>query len=166
MSAPPLPDTFGNYALGDFVEVVSPEGISWIPQTVGWWFIAALLIAYSSRWIWQRLVHWYRNRYRKEALVRLRRISPSDNYLAELSTLLKITAVTAYDRPGTAQLAGTLWPEFLNRKCVGNPFDEELSSLLAEGVYREVTLSDEQHDRLLAAAKVWIKSHRENEHLA
>ena len=36
MSAPPLPDTFGNYALGDFFEVVSPAAISWLPQTAGW----------------------------------------------------------------------------------------------------------------------------------
>ena len=35
MSAPPLPDIFGNYILGDFVEVVSPENVSWLPQTVG-----------------------------------------------------------------------------------------------------------------------------------
>ena len=29
MSAPPLPDIFGNYALGEFVEVVAPNAISW-----------------------------------------------------------------------------------------------------------------------------------------
>ena len=33
VSAPPLPETFGNYALGDFAEVVSPAAISWLPQT-------------------------------------------------------------------------------------------------------------------------------------
>ncbi|MEP1470025.1 MAG: DUF4381 domain-containing protein [Halieaceae bacterium] len=166
MSAPPLPETFGNYALGDFVEVVSPTGISWLPQTIGWWFIAGILIVYLSRWAWRHLVHWYRNRYRKEALARLSRIPPSDSYLAELSKLLKITAVTAYNRPETAQLAGAPWPAFLNQKCDTKPFDEELSTLLAEGVYREVMLSEVQRDRLLAAARIWVKSHRENEHLA
>lgn len=166
MSAPPLPETFGNYALGDFVEVVSPAGVSWLPQTVGWWLIAGLLIVYLSRWTWRLLTHWYRNRYRKEALNRLSRISPSDNYLVELSKLLKITAVAAYDRPETAQLTGAPWPDFLNRKCDTNPFDEELSTLLAEGVYRQVKLSEGQHDRILAAAKVWIKSHKEGERLA
>ena len=38
MSAPPLPEAFGNYALGDFVEVISPASISWLPQTPGWLF--------------------------------------------------------------------------------------------------------------------------------
>lgn len=166
MSAPPLPETFGNYALGDFVEVVSPAGVTWLPQTAGWWFVAALVIAYSGRWIWRRLVNWYRNRYRKEALARLRSIPSSDDYLAELSRLLKITAVTAYHRPEAAQLAGAPWPEFLNRKCEAAPFDKELSALLAEGVYRQTVLTDTQRDRLLAAAKTWITSHRESEHLA
>ena len=65
MSAPPLPDAFGNYALGDFVEVVSPAAISWLPQTAGWaWLgLAALALALYKGWRW--LQHWHRNRYRR-----------------------------------------------------------------------------------------------------
>ena len=166
MSAPPLPEAFGNYALGDFVEVTSPASISWLPQTPGWLLVAAVMAWYIGRWAWRQLVHWYRNRYRKEALTRLGAISSSANCLNELSTLLKITAVAAYDRPETAQLTGPPWPEFLNRKCDSDPFDEELSALLAEGIYRQVSLSDSQRERLLGAARVWITGHREQEHVA
>jgi hypothetical protein len=166
MSAPPLPEAFGNYALGDFVEVTSPASISWLPQTPGWLLVAAVIAWYVGRWAWRRLAQWYRNRYRKEALARLQTISSSASCLNELSTLLKITAVAAYDRPETAQLNGPPWPEFLNRKCASEPFDEELSALLAEGIYRQVSLSDNQRDRLLEAARVWITGHREKEHVA
>lgn len=166
MSAPPLPEAFGNYALGDFVEVTSPASISWLPQTPGWLLVAAVIAWYVGRWAWRRLAQWYRNRYRREALARLQTISSSASCLNELSTLLKITAVAAYDRPETAQLNGPPWPEFLNRKCASEPFDEELSALLAEGIYRQVSLSDNQRDRLLEAARVWITGHREKEHVA
>lgn len=166
MSTPPLPEAFGNYALGDFVEVTSPASISWLPQTPGWLLVAAVIAWYVGRWAWRRLAQWYRNRYRKEALARLQTISSSASCLNELSTLLKITAVAAYDRPETAQLNGPPWPEFLNRKCASEPFDEELSALLAEGIYRQVSLSDNQRDRLLEAARVWITGHREKEHVA
>lgn len=166
MSAPPLPEAFGNYALGDFVEVTSPASISWVPQTPGWLLVAAVIAWYVGRWAWRRLAQWYRNRYRREALARLQTISSSASCLNELSTLLKITAVAAYDRPETAQLNGPPWPEFLNRKCASEPFDEELSALLAEGIYRQVSLSDNQRDRLLEAARVWITGHREKEHVA
>ena len=30
MSLPPLPETFGNYALHEFSEVASPDAISWL----------------------------------------------------------------------------------------------------------------------------------------
>ncbi len=50
MSAPPLPDIFGNYVLGDFVEVVSPENISWLPQTAGWVWLGAFLLAVLLRY--------------------------------------------------------------------------------------------------------------------
>ncbi len=33
MSLPPLPETFGNYALHEFSEVASPDAISWLPQS-------------------------------------------------------------------------------------------------------------------------------------
>jgi len=166
MSAPPLPEAFGNYALGDFIEVISPASISWLPQTPGWLLVAAVIAWYAGRWARRRLIQWYRNRYRKEALARLEAISSSDKCLNELSTLLKITAVAAYDRPEAAQLTGRPWPEFLNRKCDSDPFDDELSALLAEGIYRQVALSDAQRDRLLGAARQWITRHRENEHFA
>ena len=71
MSAPPLPEVFGNYALGDFVEVVSPAGVSWWPQTVGWLWLGAGLLAYLGLRLWRFLRHWYRNRYRREAIARL-----------------------------------------------------------------------------------------------
>ena len=77
MSAPPLPDAFGNYALGEFVEVVPPPDISWWPQTTGWWWLGAVLAGFALHRGWKLLRHWYRNRYRREAAGRLQRLAGS-----------------------------------------------------------------------------------------
>ena len=72
MSAPALPEIFGNYLLGEeFVEVVSPAVVSWLPQTAGWACLGAVCLALLMRYGYRRLRQWYRNRYRREALARL-----------------------------------------------------------------------------------------------
>ena len=75
MSAPPLPEIFGNYALGDFVEVVSPDAVSWLPQPAGWRVVAAALLGLALYRGWRALRRWYRNRYRREAAERLQRLA-------------------------------------------------------------------------------------------
>ena len=163
MSAPPLPEVFGNYALGDFVEVVSPQAVSWLPQTPGWWLLGAGLLALALRRGWRWLRHWYRNRYRREALQRLQQIAAEHRDQAlveEINKLLKITAITAYSRPAVASLCGEQWPEFLNRQCALPPFTAELAELLATGVYRTQALTASQGRTLLGASLDWVREHR------
>ena len=93
MSAPPLPEIFGNYSLGDFVEVVSPAGISWLPQTAGWLWLAAFALAYGLHRGWRWLRHWYRNRYRREATAALAGLAEEGTSIAQINRLLKLTAL-------------------------------------------------------------------------
>ena len=163
MSAPPLPQAFGNYALGDFIEVVSPQDVSWLPQTPGWWLLAAGLLALALHRGWRWLRHWYRNRYRREALTRLQQISAEHQQQAlvrEVNKLLKITAIAAYSRPAVASLCGEQWAEFLNRQCTAPPFTAELAQLLATGAYRTQALTANQSQALLEASLDWVREHR------
>ena len=163
MSAPPLPQAFGNYALGDFIEVVSPQDVSWLPQTPGWWLLGAGLLALALHRGWRGLRHWYRNRYRREALIRLQQLSAEHREQAlvwEVNKLLKITAVVAYSRPTVASLYGEQWAEFLNRQCTAPPFTAELAQLLATGAYRTQSLTTNQSQALLDASLDWVREHR------
>ena len=120
MSAPPLPEVFGNYALDNFVEVIAPDNISWLPQTAGWRWLAAALLLLALRYAWRTGRHWYRNRYRREAIKRLQEVSRSYNspeFLTDLNKVLKITALVAYSREQVARLSGEHWVKFLNRQC-------------------------------------------------
>ena len=162
MSAPPLPDAFGNYALGDFVEVVSPPAISWLPQTTAWGWLAAVLLIYGLIRAWRRLRHWYHNRYRREAAARLEQMAhenQSGALLGEVNQLLKRSALAAYSREQVASLSGEQWANFLNRQCAEGPFSPEQCRLLALGVYTGQTLDASSGQALLIASLRWVREH-------
>jgi hypothetical protein len=163
MSAPPLPEIFGNYALGDFVEVVAPAGVSWWPQTAGWWWLGAALAFLVARRGWQWLRHWHRNRYRREATALLRQLAPAaagGSLVAEVNRLLKLTALAAFPRQQVAQLSGADWVEFLNRQCPAAPFDAAQRELLALAPYRSGAPDEDSGRQLLAASLAWVREHR------
>lgn len=162
MSAPPLPDAFGNYALGDFVEVASPGAISWWPQTAGWWWVGAALLAWLVYRGWGLLRLWYRNRYRREATARLQQLAaaPSPGGLVlEINKLLKLTAMAAYSRERVARLSGDNWVDFLNSHCPAAPFSTEQGQILALAAYTGTELKPPAASRLLAASLAWVRQH-------
>ena len=163
MSAPPLPEAFGNYALGDFAEVVAPAAISWLPQTSGWLWLGGFLILWLGRQLWMRLRRWYRNRYRREALAHLQRLQQSHSTglpVSELNHLLKLTALAAWPRKRVARLSGSRWVAFLNETCQSAPFDGHCEQLLAGGGYRLEVVAGASSDQLLRASRQWISEHR------
>ena len=160
MSLPSLPDVFGNYALGDFNEVVSPPGIDWWPQTPGWYVVGAALLAWASRRLWLRLQHWHRNRYRKEASNRLRQLSDSATLVAELNGLLKLTALAAFSRQQVAPLSGKEWTSFLNAQCEQPSFSDDQCQILAFGVYQDQRLEQSSAQQLIDASLCWIEQHK------
>ncbi|MFJ2683198.1 DUF4381 domain-containing protein [Pseudomonas sp. NPDC087342] len=88
-------------------ELGLPAPVSYAPQTWGWWVLLGLLVLavvlVSARKVWQ----WRRDRYRREALVRLaelQRRSDDLSALRELPELLKRVALSIPDPVG-AKLA-------------------------------------------------------------
>jgi hypothetical protein len=78
-------------------EIALPTPVSYAPQTWGWWVLLCLLVIavllVSARRYWQ----WRRDRYRREALVRLVELQNSDDQLQalrELPELLKRVALS------------------------------------------------------------------------
>lgn len=163
MSAPPLPEVFGNYALGDFVEVVAPSAIDWLPRTIGWQLLGMLLLGVALYRGGRRLAHWYRNRYRREAAAKitaLRHSGDREGMVAELNRLLKLTTLAAWPREQVARLSGDEWVNFLNSQCTQPPFGGTQCELLAEGAYCNVTLAPAEQQALLDAGLAWVEQHR------
>ena len=168
MSVHQLPAIFGNPVLQNFVEVIPPEAISWLPRTVGWAWLGAALLLVALRYAWRWLHNWYRNRYRLEARARLRQLAlagGNSDWLPELNKLLKLTALAAFPREQVASLSGTDWVDFLTRHCPVSPFSEEQGRLLADGAYRCVTVEDITRQQLLAASLQWIRDHQGMPHV-
>ena len=160
MSLPDLPEIFGNYALGDFNGVVSPPAINWLPQTPGWYLVAALVLLWLLRTAIRRLRLWYHNRYRREAAARLNSLEPSPNFVAEVNRILKLSALVGFPRQQVAALWGDSWTGFLNARCEQPPFSAEQCRLLAQGVYQQQPPGPEASERLRQASLVWVKQHR------
>lgn len=165
MSAPALPEIFGNYALGDFVEVVSPASISWWPQTLAWQILGLFGCAVILYRVYRAIQHWYRNRYRREAQARLTQLSArlaEGLVVSDINHLLKLTALVAFPRQQVASLSGDDWVEFLNRQCPQAPFKMEHCLLLGTGSYRDQRLDKQQGETLLSACEIWVSEHRDS----
>ena len=168
MSAPPLPEIFGNYALENFAEVASPEKISWLPQTAGWYGVGAIALFFGLRYLLRALRHWYHNRYRREARRRLQALSlagEQENTVASINKILKITAIVAYSRSRVAKLSGEHWVSFLNQQCEQPTFSKEQSALLATGTYCQQNIDRNEHTQLIEAGLTWVNCHRGRTHV-
>lgn len=160
MSLPDLPDIFGNYALGDFNEVVSPPAIDWLPQTPGWYVVGVLVLAWLGRLSWLKLRHWYRNRYRREAAAHLQGLTLSPDSLGDMNQTLKLSALVAFPRQEVAALSGEHWTAFLNAQCEQPPFSVTQCQMLSQGVYQQQSLDPVSGEQLRQACLAWVSQHK------
>jgi hypothetical protein len=92
-------------------EIALPAPVSYAPQTWGWWvllavFLGAVLLVGARRY-WQ----WRRDRYRREALVRLAELQSSDDQISalrELPELLKRVALSMHSNWNTPPVGAGL----------------------------------------------------------
>jgi hypothetical protein len=141
-------------------DLVRPEPIAWTPQTVGWTVVAVWLVAVVVLIIWHRIKVWRRNRYRREALAELRAISGQDLapqvMASAIATLLKRTALAAYDRERVADLYGSEWADFLRRSSANDRLVNKNADALCNAAYS----SSAHGPDLVKPAQRWIQVHR------
>jgi hypothetical protein len=89
-------------------ELAPPVPFSYAPQTWGWWVLLALLVitvvALGARRYWQ----WRRDRYRREALVRLAELQRRSNDLNALRELPELLKRVAISMPNMAPVGASL----------------------------------------------------------
>jgi hypothetical protein len=102
-------------------DIVLPDSVSWMPQTVGWVVVAVGITLLSIRWAWARYHRWLRDRYRREGLALLDRIrgelpdpTRRPGALRSLPGLLKRIALSGAPRTDVAALSGSEWLKFLD----------------------------------------------------
>jgi len=173
---PELPERFGNPLLrGSLVEIEALGAINWVPQTPGWYALALLLAGWSGRRLWHRTRRWLRNRYRREALKRLKGVQSLPN-LEAINTLLKLTAMVASSRKEVAPLTGQDWCLWLQSRTPEPIFSSISMELLGKSIYQgetndatppidkhpENTLNQGALNTLFDEVEGWILTHRDD----
>ncbi len=138
-----------------------PEPVPFWPPAPGWWLLTVLLVLLlcMAGWLWKR--H-RRTAYRRAALKELQYLrqamtqgqAGTTSIIAELSILLRRTAITRYGRQQVAALNGAAWLAFLDRTGRTTHFSTQGQALL-DAPYRRSTT--EQLEPLLSLAQRWLQ---------
>lgn len=150
--------------LAGLIDIALPPPVSLWPQTWTSRIAIALVLVALVVALW-RLVHsWRANRYRREALSELNEIGQrldarEAQGLAELSMLVRRTALSAFPRTTIAPLAGPAWLAFLDRSYGGQEFSQGVGRLLASAPYQRSAPDPEQLRALAALVRQWIRGH-------
>lgn len=150
-------------ALRRLADLAVPPPVSWTPQTAGWAVLAVVLVLGLMWLVWHLIHRWHVNRYRREALAELARLSDPAAQLAAVPTLLKRCALVAWPRERTASLSGPAWTGFVAAHARGRA-DPALARLLDDLQYRApadlAAVPPEQAREMVSAARHWITHHR------
>ncbi|MGI9199764.1 MAG: DUF4381 domain-containing protein [Woeseiaceae bacterium] len=142
-------------------DLVRPEPVVWTPQTIGWAVIVVWALTVVAILLWHSIRRWRRNRYRREALQELKSLQSQQDLdeqgvAAGIATILKRTALAAYDRPQVADLYGQAWADFLCESAANDAIVRRHAVAISNAAYAKEANGAE----LFAPVRRWIKVHR------
>ena len=159
-------------SLSQLADVVQPPPVSWMPQTVGWEVLGAVLAVLALWLAWRGARRWWRNRYRRDALAELRRLEQrwqadaglGPVVLAALPELIKRCALAAWPREQVAGRSGEDWAQFLQANA-GHALNaaQALAPLVRDVQYHDAAALRRvpRHDvkAVIEASRQWIQGH-------
>lgn len=145
------------------IDIPLPREVSLWPETwVSRIVVIVLLVAVVIA-LWQFVRYRRANRYRREALAELARMerggAAPGKLLAQLSLLLRRTALAAFPREQVASLVGPAWLAFLDRTSSDRRFSEGDGRLLASAPYQQTQPDDAELRSLSVLVRQWIRGH-------
>jgi len=133
-------------------DIVMPDPAPWWPMAPGWLFLIVVVLAVTT-FLTVRAVKRHRaNAYRRAALDLLESAT-SD---AEVSALLKRTAMVIAGRDEVASLSGQSWCDWLSARGE-RPMTKDECAAIVGGIYDE---GRSQGPSLKTYAASWIKGHQ------
>jgi hypothetical protein len=147
--------SFPNLPLRD---IHLPTPPSWWPPAIGWWLLLGLLVVVFAL-LWFLVRRFKQLRYRKQALLYLneleQNVDSTSHFVAELSTLLRRSALCAFPDTDCASLSGSKWLEFLDQNLADTSFTTGVGRCLADGPYQPEV--DIERKALIALCRRWLK---------
>ena len=156
-------ELFGSNRMWGLRELPLPEPVSWWPQTIGWYFLGAIILL-GLMWLCLRSYrHYQANQYRREGLSCLERMRTDKQLLIKLPQLLRYCALQSAPRQNVASLTDSKWIAWLNESTNHELFSMSDHQLMAQLAYQpgnRQKLSEDRINQLIDASKKWMKSHR------
>ena len=143
------------------IDIPLPPPVSLWPATWPARIAIIALLAAAVVGTWQFLRHRRANRYRREALAELTQIAQMapQQIAAQLSLLVRRTALAAFPREQIAPLAGESWLAFLDRSLDGTEFSTGAGRLLISAPYAPIAPGGRQLADLVELTRRWIRRH-------
>jgi len=139
-----------------------PEPVSWWPPAPGWWLVLALSIGLAALAVWLYRRPRRRKAPRRLALRELEQIRRSyaghrdpRRLAAELSVLLRRTAISLFPRAEVAGLTGEAWLGYLDGVLGDGRFAHGVGRQLVSAPYRPAAAIDAE--ALLTLCREWIE---------
>lgn len=146
-----------NTELQQLKDIHLPPAINMWPIAPGWIILFALLLSAIIFFFQRKLSAWLafyflRNKKKKAVKFALKKLgqlkslmakNPDDIHIAaEISTLIRRTALSYFHREEIAGLSGNEWLNFLNRSGNTDQFTQETGRLLIDAPYRKNITTD------------------------
>jgi hypothetical protein len=112
-------------------------------------------------WFYKRLTRKTALKAAKNLLAHIK-TSSLDNQqkLAELSALLRRTAISITPRADTAGLTGQAWLAFLDSSLKNAPFSKGVGRCFADAPYRLSAPSEQEISQLVSLCENWLKAQK------
>ena len=150
--------------LAGLIEIPLPQEVSLWPQTWPLRMAIVLVAVLTVLAIWRFAHHYRANRYRREALSELDRMrwttdAAPDRLAAQLSLLVRRTALGAFPRETIAPLIGNAWLAFLDRSYGGDEFSRGAGRWLVSAPYQQTAPGRDELNALRGLVDRWIRRH-------
>ena len=146
--------------LDELKDIHLPSTVDWWPLAPGWW-VSAVLVLIIVALLWALLRKRKQNKQRLnlvmvpfETLASDTSLSSQD-WLNELSMLIRRIAISSQGRNDTAGLVGSDWLAYLDKSGNTNGFSEGAGKVLAEQPYRPAVEYD--REAITTLARAWAK---------
>lgn len=160
------PDSPPMASIADLKDIPAPPPVSYMPQTAGWWVVAAIIVLALATWAFLKWRRWRRNRYRREAQAELLSIEHAfadpvqrRAALAAIPALVKRTVLAWAPRGSVGALSGDAWLRYLDGTYANGGFEQGPGRALGTLAYGDAVIGNEELTALMALLRQWIDDH-------
>jgi len=153
-------------SIADLKDIPEPPPVSYMPQTAGWWVLAAIILLGLATWALLKWRKWRRNRFRREAQAELSVIEQAaadparrSAALAAIPALVKRTVLAWAPRQQVGSLSGDAWLRYLDGTYAKGGFERGPGQALAGLAYADNNIGNDELSALMSLLRHWIDEH-------